>query len=222
MRILVIADVHGKYMALEKIINDAGDDIDVVVCPGDFTDMFDVPEEFSQIDIANIVLQKLLAIGKPLLCVPGNHDPYEIIRLFEDHGVSLNGTKRPVDGFNFVGWGGAPTPFNTIIEPSEEETAAALENFRNTPNMVLVVHNPPKNTKVDVIRDGKHVGSPAIRKFIEEEQPILSLTAHIHESPGKDRIGNTVVFYPGPAYEGNYGIVDINKKTVVCEKRQVR
>lgn len=221
MRILVVADIHGKFKKLEKIIKNAGSDFDLIVCPGDFTDMFDVPEEFSQTDIANLVLQKLLSIGKPVLCVPGNHDPYEIVNLFRDHKVNLHGSRRSFGKFNFVGWGGAPTPFNTLFEPTEEETKEALKEFKGTENMILVVHNPPKDTKLDAVKSGKHVGSQEIRKFIEQEKPKLVLSAHIHEAEGEDSIGKSKIFYPGPAYNGNYGIVEITNKKTSCKIRKL-
>jgi Icc-related predicted phosphoesterase len=42
-----------------------------------------------------------------------------------------------------------------------------------------------------------HVGSIAVRRFIEERQPLLALHGHVHESSRltgswKDRIGRTV------------------------------
>jgi hypothetical protein len=47
-----------------------------------------------------------------------------------------------------------------------------------------------------------HVGSRAIRQFIERHQPPLVLSGHIHESPRiscsyRDAIGRTVVVNPG-------------------------
>ena len=52
-------------------------------------------------------------------------------------------------------------------------------------------------------------------------KPLVSISAHMHESPGIDKIGNTVLFYPGPFYDGKYGIVEIKGDGVRCEIRDV-
>jgi Icc-related predicted phosphoesterase len=74
-------------------------------------------------------------------------------------------------------------------------------------NAVFLFHSPPYRTSLDrAALDGKavdyapldvHVGSVAIRRFIEERQPLLTLHGHIHESVRMtgtflDRIGRTV------------------------------
>ncbi len=74
-------------------------------------------------------------------------------------------------------------------------------------NTIFITHSPPYNTYLDragldgIKVDGKqldvHVGSEAIRKFIEEKQPLLTLHGHIHESTRrtghwKQKIGKTV------------------------------
>lgn len=222
MKILVIADVHGHYNKLGKVLDAAGRSYDLMICPGDFTDMFNTPTDFSQTDVANLVVQKLLSANKPLFCVPGNHDPYEIVELFNEFGVNLHAGVRTFMGFDFVGWGGAATPFNTIFEPTEKETEAALDGLATkTKNpVVLVVHNPPKDTKADRIMTGQHVGSKVIRDFILKTKPPLVITAHIHEARAIDKLGESTVFYPGPAYEGWYGIVEIDAKGVRCEAKK--
>jgi Icc-related predicted phosphoesterase len=67
---------------------------------------------------------------------------------------------------------------------------------------VAVIHTPPFNTHCDVLFDGRHIGSKAVRNWIEKKQPLLTLHGHIHESPKLsqsfcDRIGTTTVINPG-------------------------
>lgn len=67
---------------------------------------------------------------------------------------------------------------------------------------VAVIHTPPHDTKCDVLFDGRHIGSKALRSWIEKQQPLLTLHGHIHESPKLsrsyyDRIGSTLVVNPG-------------------------
>jgi Icc-related predicted phosphoesterase len=223
MRILVVADIHGKHGILQTIMeNVAGDDFDIIISQGDFTDMFDRTPEFTQLELADIILQKLLIPKKRVLCVPGNHDPYEILDMFDEYKINTHHKVRNENGLSFIGWGGACTPFNTHFEPSEEETEEALSGLLKgiKGRWVLITHAPPKDTTLDVVESKKHVGSAAIRKIITERRPILALCAHIHENRGTERIGKTTVFYPGPAYEGYYGFVDIGDR-VRCEIRKV-
>jgi len=80
---------------------------------------------------------------------------------------------------------------------------------------VMLFHSPPDDTNLDrAANDGKqidhvpldlHVGSVAIRRFIEARQPLLTLHGHIHESARltgswRDRIGRTHLF--GGAHDG--------------------
>jgi Icc-related predicted phosphoesterase len=224
MKMLVIADVHGKFEALQKIMDVAEkEDFNLIVCPGDFTDMFDIPPNFTQLDIADIVIQKLLIPNKPLLCVPGNHDPYEILDVLDEYGINLHHKIRKAAGLTLAGWGGAPTPFNTLFEPPEGETKEALDRMMKKieGRWVLVVHSPPKDTSLDMVGKKKHVGSGAIREAILKKKPVLAISAHIHENSGTDTIGETTVFYPGPAYNGFYGIVEIGKDRTECHIKRV-
>lgn len=223
MRLLVIADVHGKYEILQNIMDSvSGDGFDAVIAPGDFTDMFDIPSNFSQLDVADIVIQKLLIPNKPLLCVPGNHDPYEILDVFDDYGVNMHGKTRKVAGVVFGGWGGAVTPFNTLLEPPEEETKEVLAKvLKNVSGQwVLIAHAPPKGTSLDMVKPKTHVGSAAIRDIILNKKPALTITAHIHENSGIDKVGESTVFYPGPAFDGYYGIIELGKGKVECHTRR--
>ena len=83
--------------------------------------------------------------------------------------------------------------------------ADALESLaaRSAPRETLyVLHSPPRDTACDRTHRGHHVGSRAIRAFVERHQPPLVLSGHIHESPRisgdwRDRLGEAVVVNPG-------------------------
>jgi Icc-related predicted phosphoesterase len=212
--------------ALDRILADAAAErADIVLCPGDFTDMHSPNTVFSQGDICEMVVQKLLAHNKNLLCVPGNQDPYETLAILDEYGVNLHGRTRKVHSLIFAGWGGALTPFNTLFEPTNEETKEALDRIAHKlagMDFVMLVHNPPKDTKLDLTSSGQHVGSPEVRSFVEKAQPSLLISAHIHESGAVDRISNSRLFYPGPAFEGNYGIVTLEKGVCECVVKKAR
>ena len=75
-----------------------------------------------------------------------------------------------------------------------------------------MLHSPPRDTRCDVMSGGAHVGSRAIRAFVERHQPPLVLSGHIHESPRasggwRDTVGRSVVVNPGQF--GNPGLCGV-------------
>jgi len=219
MKMFIAADICGRLVPLETVLSVCEkENPDLIICPGNMTDMFDNPREFSQVDVGEVVLQKMLSLGKPVLTVPGNHDPFEILDVFSDYNTNLHNKHVNLLGTDFIGFGGALTPFKTNFEPTEEETRASLESLvkKTKKPFILVTHNPPKNTKIDMIEGGKHVGSGAVREFVLKHKPILAISAHIHEAPGVDMLGTTTVFNPGPVVGGKCGVVDVRKNKVKC------
>jgi Icc-related predicted phosphoesterase len=108
-------------------------------------------------------------------------------------GAPAPGTDRGVREYRFEPERRAPT----IAEALEE--LAALSPPAET---VYLLHSPPRDTSCDVLSTRQHVGSRAIRAFIEARQPRLVLSGHIHESPRvsgewRDRLGETTVVNPG-------------------------
>jgi len=76
---------------------------------------------------------------------------------------------------------------------------------------IFVCHAPPDNGNLDLLPGGLHVGSRAVRKFIEARQPLLSLHGHIHESPAQtghctERIGRTLCINPGQERDRLYAV----------------
>lgn len=67
---------------------------------------------------------------------------------------------------------------------------------------LLVSHSPARDTRCDLTAGRLHVGSRALRSYVERHQPPLVLSGHIHESPRmsgawRDSIGATAVVNPG-------------------------
>lgn len=89
------------------------------------------------------------------------------------------------------------------IEAELERLAATTDPERT----IYVVHGPPARTRLDVMRGGAHIGSEALRRFVEVHQPPLTLHGHVHESPAltgavEDRIGRTVCVNAGASLNG--------------------
>ena len=214
MKILVISDIHNDIENLLSLLEKVKEyEFDVIVCPGDITDVI-VPRGFTQEEISKIIIEELKTLKKPLLMVPGNMDK-EILHVLKKENVSLHEDGVKIGDFGFYGFGGARTPFKTSFEPSEEEIEKGLEKafekVKDAKYKIQVTHMPPYRTKIDVIFSGAHVGSEVIRKFIEEKEPIVAISSHIHEAKGIDRIGNTLLLNSGKFTEGYCGLIKIEE-----------
>jgi Icc-related predicted phosphoesterase len=207
MRIIAAGDIHmdpGDVATIPGIGS-----ADFVIVTGDITN-------FGGSSDAAAVLKRLQAINSSILAVAGNLDQRDVARYLEDIGISLHGRGRMLaEGLGIMGLGGSNyTPFRTPNEFSEEELAgflaAGFVQVEGAGDFILVSHPPPLGTKTDMLADGRHVGSRAVRRFIEAKQPRLCLTGHIHESRGTDSIGRTLVLNPGMLQHGGY-------ITVTCE-----
>lgn len=125
-------------------------------------------------------------------------EKYDVSRYVDPGCVS------PEEGFRSVKTGESEMKFSTIKEDLKK-----LVNDDDVSGSIFLFHSPPYKTKLDRLdNDGKfidhvpldnHAGSIAIRKFIEEKQPLLTLHGHIHESTRKtgewkDKIGKTHCF----------------------------
>jgi len=200
LRIIAFGDVH---MELGNVGNIPGiETADYIIITGDITN-------YGPREDAKKVLDRLLAINSNVLGLHGNLDQPEVGTYLEDLGLSLHGRGRVINGIGMIGLGGSNfTPFNTPSEFSETELAGLLTQgyaqIVGTRQIILVSHTPPLQTKTDRIASGAHVGSKAVRQFIEQKQPALCLTGHIHESKAVDRIGNTVILNPGMIKNGGY------------------
>jgi Icc-related predicted phosphoesterase len=101
---------------------------------------------------------------------------------------------------------GAETPRRTSAAdlaalPTIADELAALATQSDPARTMYVSHAPPHGTPLDQSR-GRHLGSLAVRAFIERHAPPLTLHGHIHESPATSgryatRIGATWSANPG-------------------------
>jgi len=114
------------------------------------------------------------------------------------------GPEAPARLDGWVSRAGTLAPARRDAARGEPTIAAALAELgaRAGPDALYVLHSPPRDTACDQAGVRVHVGSRAIRAFVERLQPPLVLCGHIHESPGvsgawRDAIGRTVVVNPG-------------------------
>jgi len=86
----------------------------------------------------------------------------------------------------------------------------------------MVCHAPPFNTRLDRLMNGRPVGSPAVRAFIEVRRPDLAVVGHIHEGRGTERVGETLVLNAGPLRDGGYVVVENGADGLTAELRNFR
>ena len=129
---------------------------------------------------------------------------YDVSRYVPPGGIS------PEDGYRAI-----PRPANEVRYATIQKDLELLVGGRPLDHTIFLFHSPPFETCLDrVENDGKmidsvpldlNVGSIAIRRFIEQREPLLTLHGHIHESARltgswRDRIGRTHMF--GAAHDG--------------------
>jgi uncharacterized protein len=201
MRVLALGDIHLAQEPLEQVLR--GQKPDLVIITGDLTN-------FGRRREAECMIT---AVRKRhhgrLLAVAGNLDHPEVAAYLAESGISLHGRGMIIDDVGFFGLGGSnPTPFHTPLEFSETELARLLESghrqVRQAARQILVSHAPPHGTRTDCLGSGTHVGSLAVRRFIDKVQPDLCLCGHIHESRGMDQLGRTLVLNPGLVKDGGW------------------
>ena len=219
IRILAISDIHGRIHMLRRLGAALGEEPDLLLIAGDITN-------FGTLSEAESILKEALRQIKPregLVYVAGNCDPSELLdaRLTPGDIIGLHCTAVKKCGIVIGGIGGSTvTPFGTIVEFTEEEYATLLERLRERWRAhdyegcmrILLTHEPPYDTDVDITRDGTHVGSKSLREFLEREEGIvLHVCGHIHEGRGTDLVGNVHIVNPGPLGRGFYAWIEINE-----------
>lgn len=214
MLVLVISDIHGRKRLLKEVLQK--EEVDYVIISGDIT-------HFGTLKEAEEILRQIVdTITGKVLFVPGNCDPPQLLtyKPSSERIVNLHGISHSLNELRFIGIGGGlVSPFNTLIELTEEEYStiidSAVKSIKDYEKVIVLSHTPPYNTKLDIVRSGLHVGSKSLRKFIEERKPLLCICGHIHESRGIDRIGNTLMVNPGPLAWGYYAIVELYGKVKI-------
>ncbi|MBI5472231.1 MAG: metallophosphoesterase [Ignavibacteriae bacterium] len=82
----------------------------------------------------------------------------------------------------------------------------------------IIPHSPPINTQLDITHSGKHLGSTAVREFIERSQPDVAICGHIHEARGVDVIGRSQIVNCGPVGKGCYVLITVDDQISISLK----
>lgn len=195
----MITDFHQKRSMLE-LINSRIEEYkpDFTVFLGDVTDMG------TGEDAADIIQ----SINSEVYVIPGNSDPRDMPQKISGYGHDMHGRGVEIDGIYFAGLGGSNiTIFGTPFELTENEIYQGLKQVSKK-GMVLMTHVPSFGI-LDQIPSGQSVGSKAVKRIVDEFNPILALSGHVHEARGVVEKDGTVFVNPGPANEGYSAIIDI-------------
>ena len=214
MKILVLSDLHANNENVGKL-QDQFAKADAVIFSGDFAECFK-PETGKE------ALNTLCTKHDTIFAVLGNCDEPEFIEELEDRDICVEKTLVFHEGLAIAGSGGGT--YFTGKTANEREEAEILSDFNIVKNsveqtgdeslwksLILISHNPPKDTKCDAVNAELHAGSQMFTDFIKENQPLAVVCGHIHEGKAVDKIGDTVVINPGPLLEGNYAWLEVEK-----------
>ena len=207
MNIISISDIHGHVSAIDTLAGELAQ-ADLVLLAGDITN-------FGGYDHARTIIETIRAHNPNILAVPGNCDTADAIGYLDEQGINLDGCAVIRDGIAFIGLGGSvPCPGRTPNEVGEAALAdllkQALAAVTDEAPTVLLCHQPPYGTQTDIAGNSRHIGSDAVRAFIEEHRPLLCCTGHIHESAGIDTLGPTKIVNAGPSFQGYYAYAHLS------------
>jgi len=171
---------------------------------------------------------RLVGSGVKCFVMGGNDDDPEVLELFKEADtesiVYCEGKEVEIDHHHTmisVGFSNR-TPWKTPREIDDEDLGEIIEGLAeqvaDSEHAIFNLHVPPLDSTLDtcpmldwdtdpptqIVKAGQVVlhgaGSKAVRRAIENHQPLLSLHGHIHESGGVVKIGRTTSVNPGSEY----------------------
>ncbi len=200
MKTLVFCDVHGSEKALAHLEQKARQ-VGLLLCLGDFT-IFGQHQER--------LLKKIDSLGKLCLMIQGNHESAQELseqckkmkNILFVHKKVLRIGHVIVLGYGGGGFSLHDKAFENIYAP---RFIAGIKKYKETiqkegkkPKVVLLLHGPPFNSKVDAVGD-QSSGNKSFRDFYIKNHIDYVFSGHIHEASGAiAHIKNTILVNPGP------------------------
>lgn len=181
-----VGDVHGRADRVEAAAAwMRGHAPDLVMVTGDFG----AGAGRGSRRALEATLEALDPLEAPVVWVPGNHDPREL-----DGPGSADRRTVEAAGLRVFGLGGStPTPARLPYEWEDRELADL-----DPPSCdLLLCHDPPAETSLDVTVGGHHVGSRTVRRWAEKDAAPVLVCGHIHEAAGAERVGPTLCYNAG-------------------------
>ncbi len=215
---IALGDIHDDTSGLAYIpeINQA----QAIIITGDMTNFGGIAE-------VKQVIEPMQQYNKRIFAQIGNMDKMEATTWLVENKYNLHTEVHEIapDLVMFGVGASTITPFATPSEFPEETFATWLDECWQKANAwknsLLISHNPPKDTLCDDIGGNVHVGSIAVREFIEKNQPNICICGHIHEAKSVDKIGETTIINPGNFAAGGYVLVRYSDGKLSAELKQI-
>lgn len=176
------------------------------------------------------VLEYLNSFNKPVFFIPGNWDwcqdttingksdwKFLNTNFFETITKDLRNLKnchlkkRSFKEFNIIGYGLSSGPEGDDGLDNYSKLSKLFE--KSTKPTIFLSHNSPYDTPIDKINfkksplNGEHCGSMVTRQLIDEYQPKLCISGHMHEHRRKYKKGKTMCIATGLVKPIELGII---------------
>lgn len=198
VRLAIVGDVHGNLERLTEVASAlAGEQPEVALLTGDVA--LDPPffgparyerragHDESVREVTRLVGE---ALSCPVVFVPGNHDLPDPPS--DAPATNADGRVVEIAGLSVAGFGGSgPARFGFPYEWGEGDAGSRMEALFETaprPVDIFLCHTPPIESSLDRCHDGRHVGSQAVRDWLDRAGPRLFVCGHIHEALGLETI----------------------------------
>lgn len=186
IRFLATSDIHSDQNLLNAIEQYTDwEDIDFVVLTGDLSD--------KKNDFENILSTFQ---DKKILMVPGNHETRKSIEsLKTSYNIHLIGNNPLIINQNLVFFGSNYMSIGQYGINEEKVFENIIQNYEAIKDIkckVHLSHIPPAETIIGNASPFFPIieGSVAVREFLENFKPNMTLVGHIHESSGLEEIVN--------------------------------
>ncbi len=202
---IAFGDIHGNLDKLTQIKEI--DKADALIITGDITNAGRTKE-------ADKILKNIKLVNPNIHAQIGNMDFPEITTYLEQEGWNIHAKvielnhRTALMGLGFSN----PTPFSGPSEVDDTTLAKWLDstykNIKDGQHLILATHTPPFGTGSDRLDNGQHVGSVAVKNFIEQHKPDICVTGHIHEAITEEWFGQTKIINPGMLSGGGYVVIE--------------
>jgi len=189
-KILAAGDFHGDSKITKKLAEKAEkENVDLVVLTGDMTGLIETDN----------IIKPFTEKGKKVVFVPGNWESSEtaafLSQLYKAKNVGEHYVKYKDIGI--FGIGSPDWQMNLNEEKTFNKLKKDFEKIKkqNLEKTIMVSHLHAAKTKSEF---SGIPGSKSLRKAIEQFQPDIFLSGHIHEAEGlQEKIGKTRVYSIG-------------------------
>ena len=182
---MAIGDIHGDTGLVKKLAKKAKDEnVDLVIIPGDITWLDQSTKD---------LIGPFTKVNKKVLLIPGNHEGIPTIDFLTKtypnvkniHGYGIKENDIGIFGAGYTNAGPFWIKDNDIFKALKE----GHERIKNMKKTIMVTHSHHAGSKAEFTGIK---GSKAVKRAIEEFQPDLVLSGHIHEAGGiEEQIGKT-------------------------------